>query len=39
MPPGEIWWLIDAKTPKAIADYDALYEAMIDAQAEEQESD
>lgn len=39
MPPGEVWWLVDAKTPKESADYDALYQAMIDAQAEEQESD
>lgn len=37
MSPAEIWWLVDAKTPKDKTDYESLYQAMIQAQAEEAE--
>lgn len=30
MPPGSVWWLIDAKTPKSTVDYEPLYKLMME---------
>ncbi len=32
MPPGEIWWLVDANTPEDATDYDEMYRLMMEAQ-------
>ena len=34
MPPGEVWWLIDAKTPQqnSVADIEELYQLMLEAE-------
>jgi hypothetical protein len=29
--PGEVWWLIDAHTPEDRADYEQLYQMMMEA--------
>lgn len=33
MPPGEVWWLIAAKTPEqaSVADIEELYQLMMEA--------
>lgn len=35
MPPGEIWWLIDARTPASSVDYEPLYNLLKEAEAQQ----